>query len=317
MGNLNKLRLENLTMPEVLSPSALELYAQCPYQWYVQNQLKVTDTIQAFGAIDLGIIAHATLANLFLQIKSNGDFLTFENINQYINILQEIFLQIINKYIYQEYKESQLSALDISSIEKLGQKLQNYLFFELSSFKKFKPWLIEETISGDYAGYKFSGRVDRVDRLNDSFIVIDYKLGTSDAVSFTDLNAQYKYQSTLYAQLLERKYGLKCVGAFYVPISVNQYYSRNKIGGALDDKYFEEGEIFISRSNFNNLAISNPLILENEEIRFESFQTFLDYKEELSSQLINSMKNADIHKNPLNPKGEYCPILNACRKCLK
>lgn len=303
-------------VPNVMSPSFLEQYIQCPYQWMINRGVRIKDDIQQFQALDQGNLIHDTLAMFYKKLQIEKKTVKPELLQEYTKTLDNIYEENVSTYIDKYYPLSEFSEIDKEQIHTIKSKLRKYLYFDANSFLGFTPWLIEETIEGEYAGQKFCGRVDRVDRFNNSFIVIDYKLGNSDAVSFTHSNAQYKYQTALYASLIERTYNMRCVGVFYIPMNVSLHANNNSIGGALDPHFFNQDDIFIKESNFEALCCTNEFTYKDKSIQCDTFRDFLQFKENCARPLVKQLKEGRIYKNPENPKGAYCPILSTCRKCL-
>ena len=91
--------------------------------------------------------------------------------------------------------------------------LKNVVFEQKNS--KFKPILLEEKILYPLSKEKtLTGFVDRVDKVDNYFRIIDYKTGKTDNVK-KDLFYGKKLQLFLYANSMKEKLGLDCGGVYY------------------------------------------------------------------------------------------------------
>jgi len=120
--------------------------------------------------------------------------------------LLEIYKRKFEPYGYED-RENQIDYYKAGA-----NLLQNY--YQKYSSSKDKHVVIEKMFRFDYEGIPVSGKIDRIDRLEDgSFEIIDYKTGETK----TEKEVKQDDQLTLYA--LASKYYFK-----YDPVKLTYFY---------------------------------------------------------------------------------------------
>jgi ATP-dependent helicase/DNAse subunit B len=212
----------------------LEAYAACPFMHYCGSVLALEPVREEVGALDLGGILHEVMFQLFSGLRAeHGNELDLGALDKEATI--ERALVILDA----EYKKnSRILGLPAHESETqfamLKGYVERYLSGELSSPRKgFVPSHFELefgspavegrnrdslsnnkplVISDNETRAELCGKIDRVDEVFDGALVIDYKLGETDAKEF---GKGLVFQFMVYALALERVFGMTPVGAEY------------------------------------------------------------------------------------------------------
>ncbi|MDO5043731.1 MAG: PD-(D/E)XK nuclease family protein [Coriobacteriia bacterium] len=295
-----------------ISASSIESYRACPYRWFVSYALKTNSYQKSLNAQLKGCIAHDVISK-FLGEQSFEHKELLGNIEEAQIHLGEIYDSVFNQYLERDFKNVEINSNIIDEFKQLKNKLQNYLYFEAQSFLGFENFANEIDDVGTYAGVEIRYRPDRLITRGDTFIVIDYKLGTGDIKPYWDEIGKIKVQTAIYAKLLEEKINKRCIACLYIPFSNGDKQSSNKVGGAIDGEFLKSHEIHISKRKYDDLIVQK----NREELQVENFASYLTMVEEQVSEDILHMQSGIIDKYPGNPKGAYCPILDTCGLCKK
>jgi ATP-dependent helicase/nuclease subunit B len=170
------------------SPSSLSTYILCPLKFYFNWILKVgeeedEEEILVAGADTLGNAVHKTLQELYEPYK--GKSLTKDDIagmeRDYPAILLKAFVEEFGNNFnagknFLTYKLAETGLARYFKLEKTRLKpgKESWRVFDLE--KKF----IYRT-NGDFGEYMIKGTLDRIDRFDDHFLIIDYKTGKVEA----------------------------------------------------------------------------------------------------------------------------------------
>ena len=160
------------------SVSGLETYAKCPFKYYVEKGLGITEK----RPIDLdpiltGNIVHFVLEKYFSakQTKDPERFVEFA----FGELSKKTEYAVL--FGHKKFKYG-LDRLKKECVKTIKDIVAN------QSVSKFKISNLEFVVRGDgfdeeLTDLAFFGVVDRIDRLDDKALVIDYKTGTVDRSS--------------------------------------------------------------------------------------------------------------------------------------
>ncbi len=82
---------------------------------------------------------------------------------------------------------------------------------------------LEEQIDGEFMGFRFTGRIDRIDRRGEETMILDYKTGSTDEANRKrSLENAVDYQLPLYRVLLRPRYG-EVEACFVKPFEFRPY----------------------------------------------------------------------------------------------
>ncbi len=131
--------------------------------------------------------------------------------------LHSILSRVLKPQIKFESKEELKKALFIEierfehgSFELLYKKplwrklLEGFIEWQTEQFKS--GWEItacEKHVEGEIGGLKFRGRIDRIDRREERYLIIDYKSGKNESYNIKDADKTHDFQMPIYAKLLD------------------------------------------------------------------------------------------------------------------
>jgi CRISPR/Cas system-associated exonuclease Cas4 (RecB family) len=170
-----------------LSPSAINTWLNCRMKFFYRyiNGLKEPEIIST--AIDpamLGNILHEIMKNLYQQYK--GSVLTSEILNRMISNRQFI-ASIVDDVVNEKFKAGRNDAVSGNELI-VRDVLMSYLVRVLNYDKTLTPFTVlrlEESFSfilqfvlkGSVVGISTGGKVDRIDMINNTTRIVDYKTG--------------------------------------------------------------------------------------------------------------------------------------------
>ncbi len=186
---------QGLTQPIVLPPlprkdpklylsvSRLESFRRCPFQYYVNYDLKAKKRKPfKVDVLDLGNFYHEVMEEV-MRAYTDGEC-TPDTLETYMSTL---IPKLLEKEEYKVFLESRSSQYLLArSLKTLGDLLV-YLMKSLDK-SSFKPVYFEEKFHIDQGRVSFTGILDRVDMLDNHFMVVDYKSGSKEF----DLNRVYQ-----------------------------------------------------------------------------------------------------------------------------
>jgi len=120
---------KNLTTkrdPHHISPTDINQFITCPFQWLLTRGLKITEPqleIETIGQKDIGILYHAILEAFFNHIKDTpGKRIRANDIEQYKALMQNLIREKITEQRNEE------GAFQESVYEMLSERIQEHLF---------------------------------------------------------------------------------------------------------------------------------------------------------------------------------------------
>ena len=219
----------------LLSASQIETYLECPYKWFTQRRIKISQVDTEFAPMQMGTfihrvleLTHATLlaealgcdvAEVDLAIEPVllqdvvGSRITSDNLDHAKQVLDTCFAQVWDEQFNNINRASSNELIPHSiqerkQVENIREELKNLLEFEASHFVGYQPRFFElrfgrEENVVEYAGAQFTGSIDRVDvNAHGQALIIDYKhKGTNDLKAYS---AKLSLDSELSKEILPR-----------------------------------------------------------------------------------------------------------------
>ena len=219
----------------LLSASQIETYLECPYKWFTQRRIKISQVDTEFAPMQMGTfihrvleLTHATLlaealgcdvAEVDLAIEPVllqdvvGSRITSDNLDHAKQVLDTCFAQVWDEQFNNINRASSNELIPHSiqerkQVENIREELKDLLEFEASHFIGYQPRFFElrfgrEENVVEYAGAQFTGSIDRVDvNAHGQALIIDYKhKGTNDLKAYS---AKLSLDSELSKEILPR-----------------------------------------------------------------------------------------------------------------
>ncbi len=267
-----------------ISPSALNTYLNCPYDFYVKYVLQIKEPKEIEESADhstFGTIIHDTLEYLItpylkrpltkidlLECLNNIDSSLFDNFKTHFaetsiksgrNLL---LFEVAKKYLEDFFKQ------ELNIIEK-----------NVMTIHALEDTLIFDGTTEEGYNYKLKGKVDRFDAVNGSFRVIDYKTGNVNPIDISfkthELIKKPKaLQLGCYGLMARQKYpnisNLQL--SIYSFKNANQGYMLAKIDKELN---FSKNELAIVKENIedviNEILNEKVPFIHNDQSRYCKF----------------------------------------------
>lgn len=219
----------------LLSASQIETYLECPYKWFTQRRIKISQVDTEFAPMQMGTfihrvleLTHATLlaealgcdvADVDLAVESAllqdipGSRITSDNLDHAKQVLDTCFAQVWDEQFNNINRASSNELIPHSiqerkQVENIREDLKDLLEFEASHFIGYQPRFFElrfgrEENVVEYAGAQFTGSIDRVDvNAHGQALIIDYKhKNTNDLKAYS---AKLSLDSELSKEILPR-----------------------------------------------------------------------------------------------------------------
>ena len=234
---------------QVLSPSALNTYLECPLRFYFRYVagLKVADEVSA--EIDsklFGTIFHRSAELIYKQLTEHGKEVRKADIEELLKNEAKI-----RQYVDDAFKEELFQIKKHEKTTYNGQQLINsqvivyYLKQLLRNDLQYTPFTLEgmETrVNEDFTlnsaigpiTIRLGGTIDRMDKQGDTLRVLDYKTGgkPKDFKEMSDLftpkkdRPSYVFQTFLYSAIMCRKQSSQIAPALlYIHQAADKAYS--------------------------------------------------------------------------------------------
>jgi superfamily I DNA/RNA helicase/RecB family exonuclease len=175
-----------------LSPSQAEAYAQCPRRYALERRLRLSDGDSVWA--HFGTLVHEVLQRAEGEVVGTGA--RHADLARVLDLLDEVWLGA-------DFATPQLAeAWRGKAVELLVRLYENWP-------GKGVPTDVELEVATTVEGVDWIGRIDRVERVGDDSVVVDYKTGTRP---LTEAEARVSIQLGFYSRALAAR-GDAVVGA--------------------------------------------------------------------------------------------------------
>ena len=211
-----------ITAPHrIFSPSKLEMLARCPYRYFLNHVLEIqpiekaeSDPTRWLDPLSYGTLLHALFHKFMQLLKARGER---PDRDRHGTLIQELLQKEIEAK--KETHPVEHEAAYRADVKRLSQAAQVFLSVE-SDQKNADPIGFEVSFGfGESGGlnsetpvtlelaedvaFRIRGRIDRVDRVEDNFVIWDYKTGSMAQYDEQDLLKRGTHlQWALYAYAL-------------------------------------------------------------------------------------------------------------------
>lgn len=206
--------MESLSAIGAVGPGEVELYAACPYRWYVERRLRQRSPDVAVDPMAAGRVAHDALARFYEEWMREGRCrVTRENVEEAMSRAKghaEAALGKVTTAVTLE--ERRLLAGVTPSVISLVSRDAEFL-------PGYRPVQVEWSFGSDgddpvdLGGVLVKGRADRIDVGPQGLVVIDYK--RSHAASLAEIERDRLVQLQLYAAAASARLGIPVAGGLY------------------------------------------------------------------------------------------------------
>jgi ATP-dependent helicase/DNAse subunit B len=174
------------------SASALDTYLQCPIRFYYQYVLRLKEKEEVSADLDsqdIGIFIHEVLKKYYEPFIG-------KNLKVH-DLIPEQIEQVVEKSFSQKFGAESVGAMYL-----LKRQIQRQLKALLNDYQK--PVLetndivlknLEQKITISAFGYKFEGKLDRVEQRGASDVILDYKTGVKikkPPINFSKLDLEQR-----------------------------------------------------------------------------------------------------------------------------
>jgi len=327
-------KIEHFYKDKSFSITALESYAFCPMQYFMQCILKLDEEEEieeTMTPLERGILIHRILFRFFMQLKSKK-----------LHGESWLHLDLLNDIAEQEFDELKYSGLlwDLEKEIFFGNESQPGLWKKFLNEEKkeiensgFKPILFEsefgESFRKSKPGYgnipftiddgkrkiKLNGKIDRIDvDKNGNAIVYDYKTGKSGfGINFNDTLSGMSLQLPVYLAAFKeiiksRNYKMDAIAGGYYLVKDVDNCQRKTIFADIQKK----PDIKINRGG---IKLPNPNLMDAES-EFGIVDLIQETKDFIKSYIDNLFNGNFRHtKFPNNLQcSNYCNFRMVCRK---
>lgn len=198
-----------------LSNRLLSLQAQCPFHGYTEDRIKLEEAEEPpqnrFSLQDRGMIVHALLANLWLDLKTQDALLarSDEDLNAQVNALCGRMLSEHAGANGLDCPETYLKREQTFLVESL---IQPWLNLEKKR-SPFEIYQLEKSYTFRLAQTEIHVRIDRIDQTPDGkLIILDYKTGLANTNQWLEPRLT-DTQIPLYALCVEQPIAAIAYGA--------------------------------------------------------------------------------------------------------
>lgn len=245
-----------------LSPTTLTTYIFNPFEFYKQKVLKISEqdeVEETIAANTLGTIIHKTLQHVYQSIQRDKEFLTEKNMQEAI---KSIPAEITRSFVEEYRSESFRSGKNLLIYEVAKQYVANFLESELTMVKNGRKIKILElecdlsitiAIEGIPYPIKLIGQADRIDLLDGTLRIIDYKTGKVEQSNlmirdWSQLTTDYNKYSKSFQVLF---YALLYCGMYKIDPDQTPVES-----GIISFKNQREGFLKINRGTISNADLT-------------------------------------------------------------
>ena len=310
------------------SVSRLETFFGCPYAHYFNYILSLRKRKDGtFEGTENGTILHFVLEKFFGDVRDGN----VKDSDDARRKAYAYFDLAIKENGFEVLLEKADTGRILARLKEEGASLCKDLF-EVQKRSAFKPCMLEAKIgegeikpmSLQFGKTKvdLKGTIDRVDRLDDKFIIIDYKTYKSADLTLKELYCGQKIQLYVYMRAVENSINATPCGVFYFPV----FSSFTDEDG---NRYKYKGQASDSRETLaliDDLVLSNPdcAIVPyktdrkgenlNAEIHLSKsgFDMLGDYAQTIAAEGASKIAEGYIKPSPLKDKCKKCDFASIC-----
>ena len=321
-----------------LSASKLNTYLECPLKFfysYVIKTEKPQSTSEGFDVREGGSLMHLCFENFAKHIKDNSS-IGNERLNKLmLDISNDSYKEFIEKEITD--KENSYHRLYLSELQKglVGESKKGLLARFVEYFKDNREklnnfidseferefWLdnefkllTQDEVAND--NYFISGKIDRIDNLEDQVFIIDYKSSKVTSTSGFNTKKQLKLEVQDSEDLPIKDVQLP----LYMLWAEQEIPNKDITSSLLSFKNGTNQEMFTGNkwgANFVNISTKGEAKEKTGRNKNDITQTHYteEYREKLKTEIIaikEKIEKGDFGMTPSEDSCKYCDIKNFC-----
>ena len=164
--------------PDSISISQYQILMSCPYQFFTTVCLEIQKTnilSEELDKADFGSLIHKCIHAFFVDVSSiPGPF--NEKVTTKNYLAAEKLLNTISKYIFNQYTQRGFS--DQLWLQRWLNLVPKFIDWEISRQENYAPYKHEISLQKNLnATTSLNGRIDRIDKSDEGYAIIDYKTG--------------------------------------------------------------------------------------------------------------------------------------------
>ena len=299
-------RIQGIDTTKPLSVSQIEKYAQCPYEWFLQYRVGGRQFDADRSAREIGSEVHELLHEIFARWIAQGEGqITEENVSRVVDHAMDI---IDERFAQEERTRSLLPDAELRVRTYVLNVLMSEVILNTRLDSIMRPAFFELSLDDlgivEIEDVPISGKVDRIDISDESYVITDYKSTQIDGA--TDMIRKRTIQAGLYVlaleQLIQRRLatiptqlkGRQGAGALY------RSYRSGEAKGIIDKS--------VVSFNANPNRRPNPL---NSDTDHEKYRHELEQIADIAVKALTGLKEGDIGLLPQGDENHhlctYCP----------
>lgn len=309
------------------SVTRIEEFYKCPFRHFLsKGGLMLKEREEArLKPTDLGSIIHDCLEKFVRFIMAHGAESADES------VMRRIFDGVTEGDRYKAVQRDRLSRHNLSRLReesvKTGMEIKAQLldseFFPVECEAEFGPHAAFPAPSfnvGEGAEIRFRGKIDRIDRCRNKFIIIDYKRGQS-VFKEKELYAGVKLQLPVYLKVVRDALGLEPAGFFYKKLSNDFVKSDFKeFGGRVVDDTETLCELDAAFRRSGASSRLNVRLNKNGTVSRQSktaltraqLDAYVNYAWRMIEQAGREMADGNACQSPYEDACEYCEFSAVC-----
>lgn len=272
--------IEKLT----LSATSLDEYLECGIRFYYSNilRLKKRQNISAdIERSEIGTIVHDSLRDYFKD-KIGKKLRASDFISNIEDIVNRFFL-----HKYGDKTEGKSYMIKIQILKRLGEVINYYR--EICGKVDFHILSVEDSFEEKIEGRRFKCRIDRVDRVDDKTLILDYKI--------TGMEENFKINFDR-LDIRDRTSWRKAISSLQIPLYMILY--SNKYG--LPTSKIQGSYVLLGKYVFDSSCYFRPISEANKHEEIEILQAVIE----------GLIKEIEDPAFPFMPPEDF---KNACRIC--
>jgi ATP-dependent helicase/nuclease subunit B len=292
--------LERMRSMELFGPSTLERYAECPYRWFVDHELKPQRIGPADEALNAGSVAHQVLEALYEDPPGPERRPTAATLARWLERAGELVAELGPERLPKERPDT---AAALRRVEGL---VLAFLADEAKMLTPYEPRYAEASFDRDdadrpplpLAGGSLHGQIDRIDLgPAGEALVQDYKSGAK-VDGGRGMLERGKLQLQLYMLAARELWGLDLAGGLYRPL-----------GGGSN----RQPKGLLRKSAGEDLAALDPR--PGDQLKDDAFEEALSDARGEAERIIARIHQGDIGRRPLGGRcPDYCTFQPICRR---